>query len=210
MPDDYYVNKYYANSTRIIRMAAFIIAVLAPGLYVSFETYHVSLISTNFLFRLAVSRAGVPIPIVAEVLLMSFFFVLLREAGIRLARPIGQAMSIVGALILGDAAVGAGLASQSTIVVVAISSICSFLVPKVYSGIAFWTTVIIVLSAMLGLAGFILGVYVFVSHLASLNSCGYPYVYPVLDSSNKNFKDVIIRRDLDEISNSIFNNEGEK
>lgn len=210
MPDDYYVNIYYANSTRIIRMTAFIIAVLAPGLYVSFETYHVSLISTNFLFRLAVSRAGVPIPIVVEVLLMSFFFVLLREAGIRLAKPIGQAMSIVGALILGDAAVGAGLASQSTIVVVAISSICSFLIPKVYSGIAFWAAVIIVLSALLGLAGFIIGVYVFVSHLASLNSCGYPYLYPILDNSSKNFKDVIIRRNLNEISNSIFNNEGEK
>jgi hypothetical protein len=210
MPDDYYVNKYYANSTRIIRMAAFIISVIAPGLYVSFETYHFSLISTNFLFRLAVSRAGVPIPVVAEVLLMSFFFVLLREAGIRLAQPIGQAMSIVGALILGDAAVGAGLASQSTIVVVALSSICSFLAPKVYGGILFWTGILIVLSALLGLAGFIIGVYMFVSHLASLDSCGYPYLFPILDKSNINFKDVIIRRDLEEISKGIFNNEGEK
>ncbi|QAT39269.1 spore germination protein [Clostridium sp. JN-9] len=210
MPDDYYVNKYYANSARIIRMAAFIISVIAPGLYVSFETYHVSLISTDFLFRLAVSRAGVPIPVVAEVLLMSFFFMLLREAGIRLAQPIGQAMSIVGALILGDAAVGAGLAAQSTIVVVALSSICSFLSPKVYGGIVFWNGTLIVLSALLGLAGFIIGGYLFVSHLASLDSCGYPYLFPILDKSNINFKDVIIRRDLDEISKGIFNNEGEK
>lgn len=210
MPDDYYVNKYYANSTRIIRMAAFIISILVPGIYVSFETYHVSLISTNFLFRLAISRAGVPIPIVVEALLMSFFFVLLREAGIRLPQPIGQAMSIVGALVLGDAAVGAGLASQSTLVVVAISSICSFLIPKIYGGIAFWAAVIIVLSGLLGLVGFNMGVYMFVSHLASLNSCGYPYLFPLLDKSNKNFKDVVIRRDLDEISDSISNNEGEK
>lgn len=208
MPDDYYVNKYYANSTRIIRMFSFIISLLASGFYVAIETHHVSLIPTNFMFRLAISRAGVPIPIVVEVLLMSFFFVVLREAGIRLPQPIGQAMSIVGALVLGDAAVGAGLASQSTLVVVAISSICSFLTPKIYGGIAFWTAVIAIFSALIGLVGFYMGVFIFLAHLSSLNSCGYPYLFPILDKSHIDFKDVIIRRNLDEISNSIFHKEG--
>lgn len=207
--DDYYSNKFFANGTRILRWVAFSLATFLTGFYVAIVTHHFSLIPYMFTFRLAISRAGVPFPTVVEVLLMSFFFQLSREAGVRLPQPIGQTMSIVGALILGDATVGSGLASQTTLVIVAISSICSFLVPKVYAAIASWNLFIIAFSTVLGLPGFYIAFCIFVSHLAGLNSCGYPYLYPIGTLKTFGFKDMLVRDYLREMTNSIYG-EGSK
>jgi len=203
-PDDYYSNKYFANLSRILRLASFSLAYLLSGLYVAISTFHFSLIPTLITIRLSASRAGVPLPTVVELLIMTFFFQLLREAGIRLPQAIGQAMSIVGALILGDAAVGAGVASQSTVVVVALSSIASFLVPKIYGAISIWNIIIILLSSILGLPGFYIGFLMFVAHMAGLESCGYPYLFPIGTLKSFKFKDLFYRKDLSVISNSIF------
>jgi hypothetical protein len=204
MADDYYLNKYFTNSTRILRIIAFLIAVFSPGIYLALNTYHFSLIPIEFVFRLASSRADVPIPTVIEVLVMSFFFQLLREAGIRLPQPIGQAMSIVGALILGQSAVGSGLAAQSTVVIIALSSIASFLAPKLSSVVFTWSILIIFFSSLLGLIGFFMGLYIMVAHIASLNSCGYPYFLPVSTTHKLSYKDTIVRDDLNNISKDIL------
>jgi len=203
-PDDYYSNKYFGNLSRGIRVFSFFLASLLSGLYVAITTFHFSLIPTVFAVKLAISRAGVPLPTVIELLLMTFFFQLLREAGIRLPQPIGQAMSIVGALILGDAAVGAGLASQSTVVVVALSSISSFLVSKLYGALSTWNIIIILFSSVLGLPGFYISFFIFISHMAGLESCGYPYLFPLGTLETFKFKDVLYRKDLSKISNSVF------
>ena len=156
---------------------------------------------------MAVFRAGVPVPTVVELLYMIIFFQIIREAGVRLPQPIGPTLSIVGALILGDAAVNSGLASQVTVVVVAITSIASYLVPKVYVAIFTWNILIIIFSASLGLPGFYISFVLFVSHLASLTSCGYPYLYPLGTLRSFKYKDVIFRGDLDKISSNIFSEE---
>ena len=204
MPDDYYFNKYIANITRVFRLIGFAIAMFLPGLYIALTTYHFSLIPQVFVFRLAVARAGVPFPTIIELILMMFFFQILREAGIRLPQPVGQSMSIVGALILGDAAVGAGLASQGTLIIVALSSISLFLVTKLYGAVTIWSLVIIMFSAVLGLPGFYISFFVLVSHLAGLNSCGYPYLFPLGTARSFKYKDLLIRGYLDEISNTLF------
>lgn len=204
MADDYYLNRYYTNATRLIRLAAFGLAVLLPGLYIAISTYHFALIPIVFVFRLAASRADVPFPLILEVLIMGFFFQLLREAGVRLPQPIGQAMSIVGALILGDAAVGSGLASQSTVIVVALSAISSFLIPKLYSAIYIWLIIITLLSSLLGLMGFFGGIFIFLAHIGSLDSCGYPYLLPFITSNDFKYGDLIIRRELKDISKNII------
>ncbi|MBV7275531.1 spore germination protein [Clostridium sp. PL3] len=204
MADDYYLNKYYSNFSRVVRIVAFIISLSLPGIYVALTTYHFSLIPLEFIFRLAASRADVPLPLTVEVLLMTFFFVLLREAGIRLPQPIGQAMSIVGALILGDAAVGAGLASQSTVIIVALSAITSFLVPKLNTTMILWELIIILLSSLLGLMGFFTSLYLFCAHLGSLNSCGYPYFMPLTTSEQLDYKDLVARDNLNVISQNIL------
>lgn len=203
-PDDYYSNKYFANLSRIMRVASFFSASLVSGLYLAIATYHFSIIPSVLAIKFTMSRADVPLPTVIELLLMTFFFQLLREAGIRLPQSIGQAMSIVGALILGDAVVGVGLASQSTVVIVALSSIYSFLVPKLYGALSIWNIVIILFSAVLGLPGFYIAFFIFIAHMAGLESCGYPYLFPLGTLENFKFKDVLYRKDLSKISNSIF------
>ncbi|MCH5138597.1 spore germination protein, partial [Clostridiaceae bacterium UIB06] len=202
--DDYYLNRYYTNATRIIRLISFGLAILLPGFYVAIDAYHFALIPLVFIFRLAASRADVPFPLVLEVLIMSFFFQLLREAGIRLPQPIGQAMSIVGALILGDAAVGSGLASQSTVIVVALAAISSFLVPKLHSAIYIWVLIVILLSSLLGLMGFFSSIFILLAHAASLNSCGYPYLLPFATSNEFKYSDLVFRKDLKDISKNIL------
>ncbi|AKL97118.1 spore germination protein KA [Clostridium aceticum] len=204
MADDYYLNKYPQNYFRLIRWVALLIALLLPGLYVALTTYHFSLIPSIFVFRLAVLRAGVPFPTIVEVVIMMFFFQLLREAGIRLPQAIGPAISIVGALILGDAAIRSGMASEITVLVVALSAISLFLIPKLYGGVSIWTNIIMIFSALLGLPGFFIGFIVFCSHLASLDSCDYPYLYPLGTLKNFNFKDNLLRDDMNKISKNIL------
>ncbi|MCR1971023.1 GerA spore germination protein [Clostridium cochlearium] len=204
MPDDYYINKIYSNVIRILRYVAFIVALLLPGLYIAITTYHFSLIPSVFVFRLSVSRAGVPFPAIIELYLLIFFFQILKEAGIRLPQPIGQAISIVGALILGDAAVGAGLASQIGMIVVAVSSIASFLIPKLNSVISVWSIIIVFFSSIIGLPGFYIGLLSFVAHLGSLDSVGYPYLYPLGTINDFKFRDIFFRSNLRNISQNII------
>lgn len=208
--DDYYLNKYFTSISRLQRWTALIIAIILPGLYIALSTYHFSLLPTVFVARLANSRAGVPFPTIVEVIIMIVFFQLLREAGIRLPQPTGQAMSIVGALILGEAAIGAGLASQTTIVIVAVSSISTFLVPNLYKAIVVWSNIILLFSSLVGLPGFYMGFFLLLSHLASLESCGYPYLFPIGTLQSYKLKDVFIRSRLDEISNTIFDKDENK
>ncbi|GAA0747025.1 spore germination protein [Clostridium oceanicum] len=203
MADDYYTKKSFANLNRFIRWIALFICLFLPGMYLAITTHHFPLIPYVFVFRLAKSRAGVPFPTIIEVLLMTFFFQLVREAGLRLPQPIGQSMSIVGALILGDAAVGAGLASQTTMVIVGITSISTFLVPKFYNAVAMWSIVFSITSAFGGLPAFYLTFCVFLSHISSLESCGYPYLYPIGTSNKINAKDILSRNDLESSNDPI-------
>ncbi|WP_238882059.1 spore germination protein [Clostridium sp. YIM B02551] len=202
--DDYTLNKFSANLGRILRWFSFLLATLIPGLYLSLITYHFKLVPTIFLYRIAIFRAGVPVPTVVELVYMIVFFQIIREAGVRLPQPIGPTLSIVGALILGDAAVNSGLASQVTVVVVAITAIASYLIPSMQAGVFMWNLVIIIFSSLLGLPGFYMGVTIFISHLASLTSCGYPYLYPLGTLKRLKYKDVIFRGDLKNISSDIL------
>lgn len=202
--DDYYINKYFSTFTRIIRWISFFIAILLPGFYLAVSTYHFSLIPSLLIFRMAVSRAGVPFPTIVEVLLLMFFFQLIKEAGLRLPQPIGTAMSIVSALILGDAAVGAGLASRTTLIVVAISTVSYFLIPKLYTAASLWSLIMLIFSSLLGLPGFYIGLMMLLSHLSSLDSCGYNYIFPLGTIKKFRFKDIFIRGNLDDISKGIF------
>lgn len=203
-PQDYSSVKYIGNFIRIIRWFSFALAMLLPGLYVAVSTYHFSLIPRLIAYRLAITRAGVPFPLFAEYLALALFFQILREAGIRLPQAIGQAMSIVGALILGDAAVEAGLASNITVLVVALCSIATFLSPAISEAIVLWSSVLLLLGALQGLPGFFVGIIILISHLAGLTSCGYPYLYPMGTLRGYKFKDKLLRGDLSEISNNIF------
>ena len=208
-PDDYYLNKYFVNFTRVIRWIAFFLATFMPGLYVAILTHHFALIPSLFVFRLAVSRAGVPLPTIVEVLLMMLAFQLIKEAGLRLPQPIGGAMSIVAGLILGDAVVGAGIASRITIIVVAISTLSYFLTPKLYGAMSIWSLIITVVSSMFGLPGFFIVALVLIAKLADLDTGGYSYLFPLGSIETYKFKDIIFRGDLRHISQHVVEKGGE-
>ncbi|MFT8316209.1 MAG: spore germination protein [Clostridium sp.] len=205
MPDDYYLNKYMSNSLRILRWLGYLISVLLPGLYVALTTHHFSLIPSVFVFRLSISRAGVPLPMVVEIIMMMFFFQILREAGVRLPQPVGQAMSIVGALILGQLAVSAGFVSETTLIIVALSSIASFLTPKIYGSITLWSIILIIMSSVVGLPGYFVGIVLMISELAGLKSCGFQYTFPMGTIKKFNFRDLILRDNLDSTSQDFIN-----
>ncbi|MBS5928157.1 MAG: spore germination protein [Clostridium sp.] len=208
-PDDYYLNKYFVNFTRVIRWIAFFLATFMPGLYVAILTHHFALIPSLFVFRLAVSRAGVPLPTIVEVLIMMVAFQLIKEAGLRLPQPIGGAMSIVAGLILGDAVVGAGIASRITIIVVAISTLSYFLTPKLYGAMSIWSLIITVVSSMFGLPGFFIVALVLIAKLADLDTGGYSYLFPLGSIETYKFKDSIFRGDLRHISQHVVEKGGE-
>ena len=208
-PDDYYINRYFANFTRVLRWVAFFIATFLPGLYVAIVNYHFALIPSMFLFRLAVARAGVPLPTIIEVLIMVIAFQLIKEAGLRLPQPIGGAMSIVAALILGDAVVGAGISSRIKIIVVAASTLSYFLIPKVYGALSIWSIIITLVSSFFGLPGFFLISLMLVSKLGDLETGGYSYLFPLGSIETYKFKDIIFRGKLNKISKKVIQKGGE-
>ncbi|MCL6635674.1 MAG: spore germination protein [Peptococcaceae bacterium] len=192
--EDYYERFYIASAVRVIRLLTLVMSLLLPSLYVAVVTYHHELLPTALLLSVAAQREAVPFPAFVEVLVMEIAFEILREAGVRLPRQIGQAVSIVGALVVGDAAVRAGLVAPATVITVALTGISSFI--HGYSmaiSMRLLRFPIMVLAATLGLFGVISGVIIIVVHLCTLRSFGVPYLSPLAPVSVGDLKDVVVR-----------------
>ncbi|GAA4710334.1 spore germination protein [Brevibacillus fulvus] len=193
--EDYAQPFLMASFIRVIRYVAFLISLVLPSLYLAVITYHIELIPTALLVNLMAQREGVPMPAAVEVLAMELTFEILREAGIRMPRAVGQTISIVGALVIGQAAVEAGIVSNTMVIVVALTAISNFVSP-VYSfsvSSRLLRFVLILFASFLGLYGVLLGLVTMVAHLASLRSFGVPYLSPVAPLSIGAQKDVFIR-----------------
>lgn len=193
--EDYYQRFYLSSLFRMGRFLALNIALLLPSIYVAATTFHQEMIPTSLLVSIANQREGVPFPALLEALVMEFTFELLREAGIRLPKPIGQAVSIVGALVIGDAAVAAGLVSPAMVIVVAITAIASFSLPAFNMAITLRILrfPITFLAGMLGFYGIILALLAILIHLTSLRSFGVPYLTPVAPFRLDELRDVLLR-----------------
>ncbi|SFX55189.1 spore germination protein KA [Thermoactinomyces sp. DSM 45891] len=194
-PDDYYQRSHIATLLRWLRILSFILAILVPSLYIAILTYHQELLPHSLLINLSAQREGVPFPTLLEAVIMMLTFEVLREAGLRMPRIAGQAISIVGALVLGEAAVAAGLVAASMVIVVSITAISNFVAPSYKFGI---TQRIIQFSYMalagfMGLFGVLCGVLFTVVHLASIKSFGVPYLSPLAPSKLSDWKDVFVR-----------------
>lgn len=178
--DDYYQNTKNVSITRIIRLIAFIISILTPGLYIALTTFNPETLPTSILINFSIQRSGVPFPSIVEALILILTFELLREADTRIPNALGTSISIVGALVLGEAAVNAGLISPIMIIVIAISSISSFLFNDIdiINSIRIWKILILLLSSFLGLYGLFIGALLFLISICSMSSFGYDYTYP--------------------------------
>ena len=182
-----------ATFLRWIRFTAFFISILAPAVYVAFTTYHQELIPTELLFTIAVSREGTPFPAAVEALIMIMAFEILRESGVRLPRPVGQAISIVGALVMGEAAVSAGLIGAPMVIIIAITAVASFTVPTQVDAEVLLRFFFLILAATLGGYGITLGILMMMVHLASLRSFNYLYLQPFAPMNWQDSKDAAVR-----------------
>lgn len=185
-PEDTNLRPLFANFLRIIRVIAAILTLLLPGVYIAITSFHQEILPTELLFSMLSARENVPFPIIFELLLMEFSFELIREAGLRVPSPIGSTIGIVGALILGDAAVNAGIVSPILIIVVAITGIASFAIPDFSFGFhvrifRFW---FIALGFTAGFLGIGVGLFIYFSILCSLKSFGVPYTTPLAPAIN--------------------------
>lgn len=194
-PDDYYEKVPIGAFLRFLRFVAFGASVILPATYVAIITFHQELLPTELLLRISAAKEGVPFPVLFEVFMMELLFELLREAGIRLPRAIGPAVTIVGALVLGDAAIRAGLVSPPVVIIVALTAIASFTVPTFSFGIAarLMRFVFILLGGMFGLFGVQFGLLILVVFLSSLRSFGQPFLSPMAPMIIRDWKDVYVR-----------------
>jgi spore germination protein KA len=194
--EDYYFRPFYTTLIRWVRYISFLISILAPGVYVAITTYHQELIPTPLFITMAAAEEGTPFPSVLDALIMGSVYEILREAGIRLPRQVGQAISIVGALVIGESAVSAGLIGAPMVIVVALTAIASFVVPSLTDVGAIIRLFLVFLAGVLGGYGILLGLLVFLVHLASLRSFGIPYLSPITPLNSRDLKDVVIRPPL--------------
>lgn len=195
-PEDYYIHFIPASLFRMLRFAAFCIALLLPSLYVAVISYHHEMIPTALLLTIVATRQGVPFPAFVEAFLLEATFELLREAGLRLPRAIGPAVSIVGALIIGDAAVRAGLVSTPMVVIVAFTGIASFVTPSYNAGIIVRIArfAFLIAAGILGFLGIMIALIVMLTRMVSLSSFGLPYMEPIAPFNWREMGDILIRR----------------
>lgn len=178
--DDYYQNNKGITYTRIMRMAAFIISVSLPAIYIALITYNHEIIPPGLLVNFAIQKHGVPFPTIIEALVLTVTFEILRETDIRTPSTLGSALSIVGALVLGDAAVNAGLVSPIMVIVIAITAISEmiFNVNDVSNVIKLWRLLFMVIASISGMIGVFISFILLIAEITSINSFGVPYLYP--------------------------------
>ncbi|KQX61139.1 spore germination protein [Paenibacillus sp. Root444D2] len=189
--EDYYQRSDISTLLRLLRYSALLIALLGPPLYIAITTFHHDMLPPRLLISLSAQREGIPFPAFFEALIMELTFELLREAGVRLPRAVGQSISIVGALVIGQAAVQAGIVSAAMVIVVSITAIASFTIPAYNMAIAIRILRfgIMGLAASFGLFGIIAGIIAIVQHLCHLNSFGVPYMSPYAPVVTEDLKD---------------------
>lgn len=194
-PEDYYQRFDITSFLRFLRIVAFIVSMHLPALYIAITTFHQEMLPTTLLISLAAQREGVPFPAIVEAFLMELTFEVLREAGVRLPRAVGPAISIVGALVLGQAAVQAGLISAAMVIVVSFTAISNFVAPQVNIAIAARLIRFLVMLAagVFGFFGIIACDLLLAVHLSGLRSFGVPYTSPLSPFRWSSWKDTFVR-----------------
>ena len=193
--DDYYQRFYYVSFMSVLRYFSFFLAILGPSLYIAVTTFHPELVPLELLVTIAGNRAEVPFPALMEAILMEITFEIIVQAGTRLPSTLAQPLSIVGALVIGQISVEAGLVSPLMIIVVSITGISSFLIPKLNSSrqISVIRFPMMMLGATLGFFGIIMGVLALLIHALSLRSFGVPYFSPYAPFDLQSMKDSILK-----------------
>ncbi len=190
--DDYLNRPYYATVTRILKIICFVLAVFLPGVYVAVGTFHQEIFPAQVLSDVVASLQNTPFPLTVESLLIHFIYEIVREAGLRMPKPVGHTVSIVGALVIGDAAVSASLISAPMLIIVALTAICSAVLPSLHQPSSILRLIFIILGGTMGLYGIMLGFSFVLCDICSMNSFGIPYTAPFSPYDSYPLRDTVL------------------
>lgn len=191
--DDYTTRPYFATLTRWLKYISFIVATLLPGIYVAMGTFNPELFPEELLNKIATSLATTPFPLIIEALVIYLVYEIMREAGLRLPKPLGHAVSIVGSLVIGETAVSAGLIGAPTLMIVALTAISSYVIPNLYEPVAILRLIFIIIGGTMGIWGIMLLFSLTVINICSKSNYGVPFSSPVSPFSMFGMRDVIVR-----------------
>lgn len=193
--DDYLKKPYYAFAIRLLKIAAFFIGIFLPGFYVAICTFHQEVIPETMIFDICLQESFVPLPVMVEALMMHIVFEIVKEAGLRMPRSIGNAVSIVGALVIGDAAVSAGLVAAPMLIVMGLTAISAFVIPSLYDASSLLRFVLIIVGGISGFYGIMLVFAVVVINMASISPYGVPFTSPLSPTKTGAWRDLVFRAD---------------
>ena len=191
--DDYAERPYFATLTRWLKYISFFISTLLPGLYVALAVFNPEVFPDRLISKIASAIAGTPFPLMLETLIIHFIYEIMREAGLRLPRPLGHAVSIVGGLVIGETAVNAGLIGAPTLMVVALTAISSYVIPNLYEPTALLRLVFILVGGILGIWGVMLLFSVLIVNICAKSSFGIPFTAPIAPFNFYSLRDVVTR-----------------
>ncbi|AKL96009.1 spore germination protein KA [Clostridium aceticum] len=194
-PEDYAQNYLISSIIRLLRYVLVLVTLVLPSFYISVTTFHHEMIPTELALSIVGSKEGVPFPTFVEVILMLIAFEILVEAGLRLPKTIGQAVSIVGALVVGQSAVEAKLVSPAVVVVIAITAIATFTMPNqdFSNALRLWRFILVIFSSIMGLFGLSMAMLLLLFHLSTLETYGIPYLSPFSGTDQKQVQDTLFR-----------------
>lgn len=202
--DDYANKPYYATFIRLLKYLSFLLCFLLPGFYVAVGTFHQELFPEDMLYQILSTELKTPLPIMIEALTIHLIFEIMREAGLRMPKTVGHAVSIVGAIVIGDAAVTAGLIATPMLIVVALTAITSFVIPSLYEPVAILRFAFIFIGGTLGIYGIVIALSVLIVSICSINPYGVPYAAPVLPLTPAAMRDNVLRLSWTNLSKEVL------
>ena len=191
--DDYSYRPYYGSFIRLLKYFAFLLSIFLPGGYVAITSFSPEMLPDSLRFNIAASEQQTPFSMMTEALVIHLIYEIMREAGLRLPRPVGHAVSIIGALVIGDAAVKAGIIGSSMVMVVALTALSSFVVPSLYEPAAILKFVFILVGGTWGLFGISVGFVLLLTNLCALESLGVPVMAPLSPCAPADLRDGLWR-----------------
>lgn len=193
--EDYYTKPFNASFTRILRYIAFFIAILVPAIYIAVTTFNMEVVPSSLLISFSIQKESVPFPTIIEILILIVAYEILREADTRKPQIMGASISIVGALILGEAAVSAGIISPIVVIIISISAVSGmgFNDPDITNAIRIWRILFMLAACLFGIVGIVILFIIFITKLNSIEVLGTPYLAPLSPFSLKDFKNSLTR-----------------
>ena len=193
------------HSNILLKYLSFAISVFLPALYVAIGSFHQEMIPATLLYIIATSEEATPFPLVVEAIIIHLLYEIMREAGLRLPKTIGHAVSIIGAIVIGEAMVSAGIIGEPMLVVVALTAISSYVVYPLYESVAVLRIIFIIITGFTGVYGLMLGAGVLIVSICALNPFGVPYSAPLSPLSVKSLGDTVLRQGWSRLSKRRFN-----